>query len=226
MHSCLLVILAPFFKSRKFEDKVMIIWAKIMLALVNTKVHVTGRENIPKEGCIYLFNHTSHFDIPLAVVALQTTVRFGAKIELYKIPIFGRSLKVVGMLPIVRSNREKVLRIYKRSVEKVLNENMSYILAPEGTRQKDASRLGRFKQGPFIFALAGKIPLVPVVIEDAELIMPKENLLPGSSQWRYNISVKILPKIETKDYTNENIKELIDKTREIMVKEYKTENIK
>src|SRR5690606_17085370 len=102
-------------------------------------------------------------------------IRFGAKIELFKIPFFGRAMRAVGTLPIARENRAGVFKIYKEA-ERQFSRDVIFVLAPEGTRQKEP-RIGRFKKGPFIFAINARVPIIPAVLRGAHEVLPKKSLL-------------------------------------------------
>lgn len=190
-------------------------WGQGLLFLFSVKLEVEGLENLGETNGIFVFNHSSHFDIPIMYVALKSkTVRFGAKTELFKFPFFGIAMKSIGVLEIHRAKREKVIELYKDSLKNLVN-GYNYILAPEGTRQP-TEKLGEFKMGPFIMAISGQCPITPVVIIGAQKIMPKHSILPSWGNWSNPVKVKILPPIETKNWTVENRQALKDKVREQM----------
>ena len=109
-----------------------------------------------------------------------------------------------GILPIARSKRREVLEIYRKSVERV-RQGETFALAPEGTRQEDGKTLGAFKRGPFLFSLAGEIPIQPIVITGADDILPKGDLLPALGRWSWNIHLTVLPEISTKGVDEEGM---------------------
>lgn len=87
-------------------------WSGPLLWVFGIRVIGQGDENIPaKGGGIIVFNHQSLFDIPALTSSTPKKIRFGAKIELFKIPFFGAAMRAVGTLPIARNNRNEVLRI-------------------------------------------------------------------------------------------------------------------
>src|SRR4051794_31780995 len=79
-------------------------YSRTVLALYGLRVEASGLENLPDRPAVYLFNHQSHLDPPSVQSILRRTARFGAKIELFSIPIFGRGLRAAGILPIAREN--------------------------------------------------------------------------------------------------------------------------
>ncbi|MCB0390468.1 MAG: 1-acyl-sn-glycerol-3-phosphate acyltransferase [Bdellovibrionales bacterium] len=204
-------------KGVKWGDFIQRNWACGLLWPLNIQIEVKGVENLSKENGIIVFNHASHFDIPILFRALRKkTIRFGAKAELFKIPVFGSAMRGIGALEIHRGQRERVIKLYERSL-KNLAKGYNYVLAPEGTRQA-SGELGDFKMGPFIMALAGNCPVFPVVIVGAYNIMPKHSTFPMWGVWSMKVKVKILPAISTVGMSMDQRQLLRDKVREQMAK--------
>lgn len=212
---CSIVILTTniLFNQRKIDNKVIRFWAKGICKMAGVKIHVSGMENIPAGGCLFLFNHTSFFDI-FAIYTTLPEVRFGAKVELFKLPFFGYAMKRVGILPIDRSQREKVYRHYEKSKSRV-EAGERFALAPEGTRQEQEV-LAPFKAGPFVFAINSKAPVVPLVIKGASKVLPKKTYLVNRSTWTRDIYMHILKPIPTTEITVETRSELQKKVYDVM----------
>ncbi|MGE5085369.1 MAG: lysophospholipid acyltransferase family protein [Bacillota bacterium] len=209
-----IVIVNILFNNRKIEDQIVYLWTRPLCWVFGVKVVVKGLENRPKGGYIYVFNHTSFFDI-FAMSGWLGSFRFGAKIELFKIPIFGLAMRRAGILPIARSRREEVFKVYKAAEARIANGER-FALAPEGTRQK-TERLGPFKSGPFILAINAKAPIVPVVIKGASAIMPKGHWIPNWGVWSRTITLEVLPAVDVSGYTIEDRPELQERVRKIML---------
>lgn len=185
-------------RSRKVIDYIIQrVWSRWVLILAGVTVEVRGAENIPKEngGGVVVFNHQSYADIFALYGYFPDSIRFGAKVELFKIPIFGSAMRVAGILPIDRGNRDKVLKIYEAAIPRL--HNGEYLaLAPEGTRQNE-KKLGKFKTGPFIFAIQAQMPMYPVVLEGAIDVMPRNSILFNPTKWHRKIVMHILPAVRT-----------------------------
>ncbi len=178
-------------------------------------MQIRGEENWPKgTGFLILFNHTSWVDILVMASGLPGVPRFGAKIELFKIPFFGRAMRTVGMLPIERNNRTKVLHVYKDAQTRAADGEF-FALAPEGTRQADRV-LGRFKQGPFLFAVGAQMPIVPIVIAGAREVMPKGSWILNPWSWRRTVLIEILPSCPTAGRTEVDIPAMQQTVRQAM----------
>ena len=73
-----------------------------------------------------------------------------------------------------------------------------------------------FKKGAFHIAIDGKVPILPVVISEYDFLNAKKMIFnPGK------VTIKVLPRIDTSEYTKENIDDLVTHTRNIMIEELK-----
>lgn len=201
------------FNNKKWDDRVVQLWGQVSCWMFGVKVKVNGFENIPKGGCVYVFNHTSFFDV-FAMQGALNGFRFGAKIELFKIPIFGFAMRRLGALPIARHKRDEVFKIYQAAQSRI-QRGEKFALAPEGTRQEE-EKLGSFKAGPFVFAINAKAPVVPVVIRGAAAILPKGHWFPNGDVWTREITIDVLPPVETGDYDIKDRPVLQEKVRKEM----------
>lgn len=196
--SSIMVLTVNFlFNNKKWDDRVVQLWGQISCWMFGVKIKVNGFENVPAGGCVYLFNHTSFFDV-FAMQAALNGFRFGAKIELFKIPIFGFAMRRLGALPIARHKRDEVFKVYEAAQERI-HRGEKFALAPEGTRQEE-EKLGSFKAGPFVFAINAQAPLVPVVIRGAAAILPKGHWIPNSDVWTREIQIDVLPPVATENF--------------------------
>ncbi|MEY4615359.1 MAG: hypothetical protein RJB66_319 [Pseudomonadota bacterium] len=208
--SIIIVFLGAIPGGRSIQDKVVGWWARFSLWLFGVDIEVIGEEKIPLQGYIGLFNHTSNFDI-LAVQSVINRIRFGAKIELFRIPVFGQAMRAARALPIARARREEVIKVYDEAKLR-LRAGECFILSPEGTRQSE-ERLGAFKSGPFLFAISAQVPLLPIGIKGASKIQPKKSLLPNVHHWKSKIEIRIGDPIETIGLTSEDKADLQEKVR-------------
>lgn len=188
-------------------------WGRVAVKIWGVRLVVKGRENIPPGCCLFIFNHTSFFDV-FAMEAAYQDFRFGAKIELFHIPIFGAAMRGMGVLPIARTKRESVFKVYEEAQARAA-KGEKFALSPEGKRN-DQETLLPFKAGPFIFAINSKMPLVPVVIKGAHDILSKNQILPNWDRWSRTMTVEYLKPISTEGYTMENRAELQEKAYQLM----------
>jgi putative phosphoserine phosphatase/1-acylglycerol-3-phosphate O-acyltransferase len=84
------------------------------------------------------------------------------------------------------------------------------VIAPEGTR-RDTTEVGPFKKGPFRIAMAAGIPIVPIVIRNAQMIAARDSstMNPGT------VDVAVFPPISLADWDIENLPEHIAGIRQL-----------
>jgi 1-acyl-sn-glycerol-3-phosphate acyltransferase len=216
---CVFMLFNAVVNNRAYGDWVIRTWARLAVWFSCVDIRVEGLENLPKEGCLFVFNHTSHFDIVVICAVNPKSSRFGAKVELFSIPLFGRAMRVAGVLPIIRTDRAKVFKLYDDSIARV-HAGESFYLAGEGTRQVKPGVGEKFKAGPFIFAINGQFSIVPLVLHGVTDILPKGRFIPGMKQWRNKVILRILKPIPTTGLTLEDREALQIRTREIMTQAY------
>ena len=215
---CLLSFYFIYFKPTKL-DWFLQYWSMKALKNCGISVTVTGQENIPHQGSVLLFNHTSLLDILVlhAYLGSHIALRFGAKTELFRIPIFSAFMKKIGTLPITRGNAKKTHKIYLESISKI-HSGKSIALAPEGGRS-DSREIKEFKSGPFAFAIQAQAPLLPTAIYGNRNILPKKSLLLNLKSPEVKIS--ILPPTFTKDKSMKDRHELKNKIRNQFIEKIK-----
>jgi 1-acyl-sn-glycerol-3-phosphate acyltransferase len=155
-------------------DKVPRWWSSTVLFVVGIKVRVHGMENAtPGATQIFASNHVSWFDVPALASTLPNN-RFVAKAELFKVPVFGRAMRAVGMIEIQRENRKAAFGAYEVAAERIKG-GKSVVVFPEGTRGT-AYPLRPFKKGPFVLAIAAGVPIVPIILHGTIEIMQRGSL--------------------------------------------------
>ncbi|MBX7231838.1 MAG: 1-acyl-sn-glycerol-3-phosphate acyltransferase [Bdellovibrionales bacterium] len=213
----LVIFLSPFYLPQRLADFIIkVLWASPVLFFAGIEVEVRGSELWPQNsGCLIIFNHSSWMDIIILSAKLPRVPRFGAKIELFSIPFFGTAMRKVGVLPIERKNRRNVLNIYREAEKRAANGEC-FALAPEGTRQTQLA-LGRFKRGPFLFAVHAQMPLLALVLAGARDTMPKSSwLLNNSGFWKKKVLVEILPPISTLGKSERDLEDIQTKAINLM----------
>lgn len=205
------IIVSFFDKKGNTPHKVAGIWARSILTVSRIKVTVKGLSNIDSiKSCIYMPNHQSNFDIPVLLGHLNVQFRWLAKVELFRIPLFGHAMRRAGYISIDRSNRKSAFKSLKRAAT-IIREGVSVIIFPEGTRNKE-SNIGPFKKGGFVLAVDSEVSIVPVIIHGTRKIMPTKKLL---IQPR-DVILEIQKPIETKNYTRKTKEDLMEKVRQII----------
>lgn len=149
-------------------------------------------------------------DIPVCYMALPRQIRFMAKHELAKIPLFGY---MYGRLQITvdRSNPRDGVKALQEA-KKRMDDGASLVIFPEGTISETDEMLP-FKTGAFRLAIKNKVPIVPVAIVDLKKIALDDGrwmLFSGVCR------VIISEPIETKELTMNDLEALKDRTQKII----------
>ena len=161
-------------------------------------------------------NHTSMTDIMLMLVTVKNPFVFVGKKELVKIPLFGYFYKRTCIL-VDRGNQRSRKEVFERA-QRRLNDGTSICIFPEGGVPDDQSViLDTFKDGAFRLAIDHHISIVPMVFYDNKKRFPYvfTNGSPGKMR------VKIKNFIPTTGLTQNDKKELRERTREVILQELK-----
>ncbi len=184
------------------------LWGLIQLKTAGVKVKVIGREKIDtKNAYVYMANHQSWFDIFVLLAYIPGQFRWLAKEELFRIPVVGKAMEVIGYIPIDRSNRSKAFESLARAAEQI-KKGTSVMIFPEGTRSKDGV-LQPFKKGGFILAIQSQQPIIPISISGSYKILPKGKWLVKSGF----IKVTIHDHIPTAGLELKDRNKLVEKVR-------------
>jgi 1-acyl-sn-glycerol-3-phosphate acyltransferase len=170
------------------------LWAPSALRVAGVKLDIHWLAPLPDGPAIFVSNHESALDIWAVVAAIPRGVRFVAKRELFRIPIFGWYLAIGGHVKVDRQNHAQAVASLAEAARKV-RAGTSLIVFPEGTRSRDG-RVHPFKKGPFVIASQAGVPLVPIAVVGAGAITPKKRIevRPGT------LHVAIGPAVEPRDH--------------------------
>lgn len=177
-------------------------WATSLIRVTRTQLSASGHHHIPSEPCIVMSNHQSLSDIPILYAALPKGMRLRmiAKAELFKVPIWGRAMRLAGFIPIVRSDRSQAISSLEEAGREIRAGTFVW-MAPEGTRSK-SGELGPLKKGGFILAQQTGLPILPVVLRGTRDVLPPTGVLTYHDQ---RASVEFRPLISTAGRSIENV---------------------
>lgn len=174
-------------------ERVARIWSKRVLRLAGARVRVTGLENLPRgEPRIAVCNHQSWFDVFTLAAELPVELRFVAKQELGRIPVFGRAWRRCGHISIDRGDRASAIESLERASRQIREESLTIVMFPEGTRSP-TGKLQRFKKGAFVLAIQTGVPVVPLAIRGTRNVMPKGSwrISPGEIEVRVGTPIPV-----------------------------------
>jgi 1-acyl-sn-glycerol-3-phosphate acyltransferase len=133
--------------------------------------HVEGVEHIPAEGGVILApNHLSWADPPAIYMATRRKCWFMANEFLFRIPVLGKLIPIVGAFPV---HRGQVDRDAIRIAEQHLREKDLLCVFPEGGTTVTGT-LYPFESGVALLALRNNVPIVPVGITGTDRLLPME----------------------------------------------------
>jgi len=131
--------------------------------MVLFRVRVEGLENFPRAGAVVLCaNHTYYKDLIVVGSISPRKIRWMAKAELFRFPVFGALIKKLGAFPINRGahDRDSIKTVYG-----LLNAGETLGIFPEGTRIADPVHRPPFKRGFVTFAANTGASLLPVAVK-------------------------------------------------------------
>ena len=128
------------------------------------RVHVTGKENIPKNGGMLMCsNHIGAADMFLIAATFPRQLRFIAKKELFSIPILGRLIRALGAIRVDRkgSNVDAI----RRSVD-LVRAGEAVAIFPQGHRYPKVNPAEtKLQNGAGFIAYHASCPVLPVCIK-------------------------------------------------------------
>tara|TARA_S200000501_G_scaffold74245_1_gene66092 strand:- start:611 stop:1339 length:729 start_codon:yes stop_codon:yes gene_type:complete len=165
---------------------------------------------------LYLFNHVSMFDqFMIGAFISHHITAIGAK-EIFRYPIFGNVIKRYGAVPITRNRLKEALNSLE-GVERAINNGISFLIAPEGTRTL-TGEMGLFKKGPFHLAKNTGVTIVPIGLLGGLKAKIKNDwrLKPGILRIRFGAPIQSdeylhLSVEEISDLVKKRIQRLLDK---------------
>lgn len=186
-------------------------WPQILLATNGIRYRVIGTENLTAQRpAVFLYNHRNGVDPFIAAALLRNDWIKIAKKELASDPIIGTLLKLNDGVFLDRDDPAAAVETL-HEVEERAKDGLSILIAPEGTSRDTMTGVGPFKKGAFRIAMAAGIPIVPIVIRNAEIIAAKNSLkiTPGT------VDVAVLPPIPVDEWTLETLPDRIAEVRQL-----------
>jgi 1-acyl-sn-glycerol-3-phosphate acyltransferase len=139
-------------------------WGNLWIWFGGLRPSLEGMDHIDPAGSYMIVsNHLSGFDVALHIARLPVSVRFLAKKELFRIPLFGPAMRAIGIVETDRQAGTSAHRAINTQVARVMDLQRSLIIYPEGTRSRDGE-LHAFKKGAFRIAIDNDLPVVPVAV--------------------------------------------------------------
>ncbi|NXG70779.1 PLCB acyltransferase, partial [Baryphthengus martii] len=187
---------------------------RIIKAVVRTfkyffglRFEVKGLENFEVEGpAIIVSNHQSILDMMGLMEILPDNCAQVGKKELMFAGSVGLVIYLGGVIFINRKSTSSAKMVMAEVAKTMATDNVKVWVYPEGTRNCTGDLLP-FKKGAFHLAVQAQVPVIPVVYSSfTTFYNPKKNLFTSGK-----IKVEVLPPIETKDLTSDDVSDLTDR---------------
>lgn len=174
------------------------------LKLLGIKMIVEGQEHLDKmQPSVVIANHQDNLDLFVhgGIIPFRT-VSVGKK-SLRYLPLFGQVYWLAGNIMIDRKKSKASINAMSETTEAIKHHNTSIWVFPEGTRNK-GNNLLPFKKGAFHMAKQADAPIIPICAS----AYPKHINL---NKWHAGeVRVRILPSVETKFVSKENLNDLCE----------------
>ncbi len=129
-------------------------------------IKMEGKIPDPKNGpYLYLFNHQSLLDQFLIVGIIKEYVSAVGADYQFSWPIWGRLIKRLGAISIVRDDLTKAIHSLTLAEDEI-RKGTSFLIAPEGTRTS-TGKMGEFKKGTFHLSLNTGVTIIPIGLRGA-----------------------------------------------------------
>lgn len=185
-------------------------WSQLLLASAGVSLNVVGEKNLTaRRPAVFIFNHRNNFDPVIGSALIKDNFTGVGKKQLESDPLVGTLGKLMDAAFIDRDDPKSAVESL-RKVEELARKGISIAIAPEGTRL-DTTEVGPFKKGPFRIAMGAGIPIVPIVIRNAEVIAARDSMTmnPGT------VDIAVFPPISVDDWTRDNLDDRIAAVRQL-----------
>lgn len=153
-------------------DRVGRLWSRGIVRVCGIDLDVQGLERLQAgQSYILISNHLSNFDIWCTLARMPFVVRFVAKKELLRIPVFGQALAVSDHIVIDRGDPQSAIARINAAAQRT-ERGMGILFYAEGTRSRDG-RVHEFKKGGVSLALSTQLPIVPVSVSGTRKFLPR-----------------------------------------------------
>ncbi|XP_061589792.1 1-acyl-sn-glycerol-3-phosphate acyltransferase beta [Cololabis saira] len=185
--------------------------------LLGLRIEVSGWEHLQTEGpYVIISNHQSSLDVLGMMEILPDRCTMIAKKELVYAGTVGLICWLGGIVFINRKKTSDAKSVMADAAKTMMDDKLRLWVFPEGTRNQQGDLLP-FKKGAFHLAVQAQVPIVPVVFSSyGSFYHRKEKQFNAGT-----IRLKILPKIDTKGMTTDDVSPLSEKSHDLMSTAFK-----
>lgn len=186
-------------------------WGRTMLRISGVTLEFEGdcsalNQQAPR---VITFNHASTLDLFIITAIITPGGTAVVKRTILYIPFMGWSAYLAGMLLLDRRDRTRAIASLERAGQRIRDEALSVFIAPEGTRT--SSRVpSKFKRGAFRMAEVAGADIVPLVIDGAAEVWPRDK----NYCWGGTVKIRLLEPIPHADLMERGVRAVADDLRE------------
>lgn len=163
------------------------------------------------KSAVYVSNHQNNYDMfPGGASLPPRTVVIGKK-SIKWIPIFGQFFVLSGNILINRKDKDSAKESMNEVTRKIVEENISIWVMPEGTRSWGKGLLP-FKQGAFLTAIRAQVPVIATVFSSYSSDLVLNRIKSGV------IIAQTLAPIPTIGLTDDDVQDLMKRVHSMMLK--------
>ena len=186
-------------------------WIKWWEILTGIHIRVHAHDLVdPEQAYVFVCNHSNMLDIPFAGSCIMHPYKSLVKRELLKIPFVGW---IIGQISIAvdRSSKES-RKTSLMSMVRELNEGVSVLIFPEGTRNRTKEPLKRFYPGAFSVAISAQVPIMPIILSETRPLQPIGTIefYPGIGHMTF------LEPIPTEGLSDKDVNDLMQQVQQVM----------
>lgn len=155
---------------------------------------------------VVVANHVSNSD-PFLISHIPWEMKWLGKAELFKVPVFGWSMRLAGDVPVERGTGDSIRKAMQRC-KAHLERGMPVMIFPEGTRSKTGELLP-FKDGAFRLAIETGADVLPMAVAGTRDALPKHS-------WKFGFArglVAVGTPISTAGMTLDDVPRLKEEAR-------------
>mgnify|MGYP003291151309 CR=1 FL=1 len=186
---------------------------RIIFMITNTKVEYVGKENVPNETFVCYANHKSAMDVFLTHYGLNSVCSVIGKKSLFKYPVIKDFQYTFGCIALDRENDRAAAKNMIEAMRNIKN-GLSYIIFPEGTRNKTEEGVLKAREGAFKLVTKTGVPLLPCTIIGSEGYSKRKTIFK-----RVKVKVIFHKPIYSEEYMQFNTTEISNQVMEIIKKD-------
>ena len=209
---CLFALLLYFARPFNPDNNRLLGWsvARVGRFILGMKRPVQGRENMPLDRpTVVIANHQHNDDLFIMGDLLPPRTVTVGKSSLVWVPFFGQVFWLGGNVVLNRSRSKKAVAIMQTVGDTLAHDSKSLWVFPEGTRSHGKG-LGSFKKGAFHAAIASGAPITMVCASEYA------DRSCGLGGRREPVAIRILPPVETRGMTPDDLPELMARCHQQM----------